>query len=242
MKLKLSIISLGWLGLDVYKNFEQKFDCTGSYFSSKKDVANQFKFDVNSFKNLPSEIKNADLIFFNLPPSSITNLDKLRELVSLINEKRVILISSTSVYEQETLVNESSKILKISNRAKKQAEIEDIVTHELNNLLILRCAGLYSEDRHPGYYLSGKKDISGAKSPVNLVSKKDILDVLDKVLIESEYNLINLVNSNHPTKDDYYNSFCKRMNLDPIEFVSGQETNKTVGTMYPQFKIDSDLP
>lgn len=242
MSQKISIVALGWLGSAVYDHFSEKWDCSGSYYSAKKGREDEYQFDINNHNELPIEILNADIVFINLPPSKIEDIVRFRSFVNQIKGKRVILISSTSVYEQSGHVDESSDILRESSRATKQVNIEDIIKSEVENHLILRCAGLYSDDRHPGYYLSGKTNISGADSPVNLVSKEDIIRVLTRVLLKCEQKIINLVNTNHPKKNQYYNEFCKKRNLDKIEFNNEEGTQKIVGTKYPQFIIESQLP
>lgn len=242
MSQKISIISLGWLGLAVYENFQNVFQCFGSYHNTPKDLEHEFYFDVNEFKALPSQIENSDIVFFNVPPSKIIDLNSLRALFECLKDKRVVLISSTSVYEQNELVDESSLILKNSARAIKQVEIEEILIDKVQDSLILRCAGLYSDDRHPGYFLSGKENIAGPSHSVNLVSKKDILTVLEKVMISSKYKIINLVNTHHPTKKEYYNTFCKNNNLAKVKFEDDSSVSKIVSTRYSEFIIDSKLP
>lgn len=242
MSQKISIVALGWLGSAVYDHFLTKLDCTGSYHSKKKDRKGEYQFDINNYSTIPQELLSADIVFINLPPSKIEDLKRFRELVKSIKGKRVILISSTSVYEQSGHVDESSELLRESSRATRQVSLEDIIISEVDNHLILRCAGLYSDDRHPGYYLSGRTDISGANSPVNLVSQVDIISILDRVVLKSDQRILNLVNTNHPKKSEYYNEFCKKRNLDKIEFNNEDVTQKIVGTKYPQFIIESQLP
>jgi hypothetical protein len=239
---KLSIVALGWLGSTVYDHFSEELDCSGSYHSKIKNYKNEYQFDINNYKELPLELLSADIVLINLPPSKIEDLIGFKQFVSKIKDKRVILISSTSVYEQSGYVDEASDLLRRSSRATRQLHIEDIVISEVTNHMILRCAGLYSKDRHPGYYLSGKTNISGANNSINLVSKEDIISILDTVLLESEQKIINLVNINHPKKDEYYNEFCRKRDLDRVEFNHERTADKIVGTKYPQFKIESPLP
>ena len=123
---KLSIISLGWLGVEVYKNFSKKFMCTGSYNHSSKQIQNEYYFDINK-GDYPLEVDEADIIFFNIPPSKIENLKNVQLFFEKIKSKRVVLISSTSVYEQEGISTEATLIQAKGARAQKQFEIENLL-------------------------------------------------------------------------------------------------------------------
>jgi len=238
---KLSIISLGWLGAEVYKKFSKKFLCSGSYNSSSKQIENEYFFDINK-RDYPLEVDEADIIFFNIPPSKIENLKSLGLFFERIKSKRVILISSTSVYEQEGINTEATPIRAKGARAQKQFEIESLLQEYVKDFLIIRCGGLYGKERHPGYFLSGRKDISGGLDPINLVGIDDLISLFDKVLDSSSEKIINAVNTNHPRKSDYYKSFCIDQSLEVPSFKMELSSNKIIETQFKDYKIASQLP
>ncbi len=243
VKRKLSIISLGWMGTKVYSHFENMYICSGSFNSKSKGVIDEFFFDINNFDKLPESLKLADIVFFNIPPSRVIDLKSLNNLFEKLLGKRVILVSSTSVYEGSGTFDEGSQLNPISDRAKKQIDIENALKSIHDDYLILRCAGLYGEDRHPGYFLSGKENVSGQYLKINLIGINDILKIMENVLDKSEVKLLNLVNSNHPIKKEYYNNFCKRFQLKKISFNDDLNvSSKVIETKYDQFKINSKLP
>ena len=237
---KLSIISLGWLGSEVYKNFCDKFLCSGSYNHSPKEIENEYFFDINQ-EQIPCEVLKADIIFFNIPPSKIENMESLKLFFQKIRLKRIVLISSTSVYEQEGVNTESTQLFPEGTRAQKQFQIENLLRDNAQDYLIIRCAGLYGKQRHPGYYLSGKQDKPGGLDPINLVGLKDLINLFNKVLESSAQKIINAVNTNHPIKSSYYKKFCSQEKLEPPSFKMELSSN-IVETQFIDYKINSNLP
>jgi nucleoside-diphosphate-sugar epimerase len=237
------IISLGWLGQALYKklNSDNK-KVVGSYNKVSKNLSNEFQYDFSD-SELPEEILNVDNIIFNLTPTVIGSIDKFKDFCNKIHNKKLVFISSTSVYSQSGEINEKVKPEPKTKNGLLLKECEDYIKSQFKNYLIIRPGGLYDDNRHPAKSLSGKEGLKNGRQAVNLISKNDLVQIITKA-IEVENNIIiNAVNINHPDKNEYYNSYCKKNNLSAISYLEENDTSRRIiKTMYDDYMVDSDLP
>lgn len=238
MKRTIGVIGSGKLGQILLKKLDdQKYDCYGTRTSESR---NHVKFDINkdSFKTLPS----TDIFVICIPPSKY-NADKVIDFITGAHPSSVVFVSSTSVYGKSIgVVDENSQRSPITESAKKLVKIEDIILSTKTGIVV-RPAGLYSEGSHPGIYLSGRTDVDNPKAPVNLISRAEVADAIIELIQQSSIRSLNIVNTHHPIKEEYYSSYCKRYGLDAPHFKTGQEHDyKIVKTIYKDFQCRSALP
>ena len=238
----MAIVSLGWLGLELYHTLSHhEYNITGSYFNQKKNIKNEFHFDINS-NQIPTEILAADIIVLCIPPSTIDNEKNLFNFLTSVVTKQLIFISSTSVYGNQGQVDETTTPIPESQNGKKLVRWESFISENFKHYQIIRSAGQYGGNRHPGYYLSGKKDIQGESNPINLISREDLADIFSKAINLKDSMVINAVNTHHPLKKEFYTSFCEVNNQPLPHFKDDKETKyKIVKTIHPNFIIDSPL-
>lgn len=240
---KVSIISLGWLGQELYKNLEkQGYKVFGTYHNSPKGFSNELQYDFNN-DDIPPEVLNSDFIVFNLPPSKITNIERLDFFIKRLSNQKLIFISSTSVYGSQGNVDESTPPKPETKNGIFLFESEELIKKCMKSYFIIRSAGQIGGDRHPGRFLSGRKNLDGGKSLVNLVSRIDLIEIINKVILKNENIIVNAVNSSHPTKKDYYTKYCEDNKL-PIPHYhdadQGSE-NKVISTRYNEFFVSTKL-
>jgi nucleoside-diphosphate-sugar epimerase len=100
------------------------------------------------------------------------------------------------------------------------------------NTTILRLAGLVGGDRKAGRFLAGKKDLSNAKAPVNLIHRDDCIQIISQILQQNKWGLtLNAAADEHPEKANFYKAQTEKLGLEPPTF---QEQNK------PSYKIVSN--
>ncbi len=232
----IAIIGAGKLGKLIANELEQRHE----YYSTNTTGHDGYKkFDINSdsFTTLPL----ASTYIINIPPSKI-NFDSFIKNVKSIKHAKIIFISSTSVYgDFEGIVDELTKPNPKSQSANKLVRIENILLTQKESLII-RPAGLYDKDSHPGFHLSGKDNIKNYNHPVNLISREDVASAIVR-LLNTEIQLINLVNVNHPKKQSYYTEFCRSRGLDTPRFsLTTNGRGKEVKTKYVDFQFNSPLP
>jgi nucleoside-diphosphate-sugar epimerase len=239
---KVTIISLGWLGLALYQRLETLgYEASGSYNTFTKNVKNEFKFDIN--KDTQNKyIIESDVIIINLPPSKIENNENFLNIIREYANKKIVFISSTSVYGMQGDVDENTLPTPETSNGSRLLAWEKFIQEHVSNFQIIRSAGQFGAGRHPANFLSGKENISGGNKCVNMISQEDLLEIITKSLKSERSQVINATNTSHPTKKEYYTQCCKAMGLPVPSFVD-DETNdyKKINTIYKEYDINSTL-
>jgi nucleoside-diphosphate-sugar epimerase len=202
--MKISIIGLGWFGSPLALELKADgHEVSGSSTSEEKINAFLQK-DVYAFRlkypEMPKAI-DADILILNIPPFP----EELEWFKSweISPETWVIFISSTSV---ESKTNETLS---------SQEEWVKTLPH----WTILRFGGLFGGERHPGKYLSGKKNLPGRLWPVNMLHLNDAIGFTKKIIeLKTKSKIFTVLSSDHPTREEFYTSFCMKNNLPLPEF------------------------
>lgn len=233
---QISIIGCGWLGFPlaqtlVKKGFKIKGTTTSKNNLEKLDNAKIEAFYLNiSSKEIFGEIKeslsNSDVLVLNIPPGLRKNpkanyFGQIKNLIPFIEAskiKKVLFISSTSVYaDEDSFPNITEKSLPNpdSESGKQLLMTEELLQNNLHfKTTILRFAGLFGNDRHPAKQLSGKSHLQNAKAPVNLIHLTDCIQIIVNIIEQNVFGeTFNASTSPHPSKQSYYTSICKSMNL-----------------------------
>lgn len=232
--LKVGIIGLGWLGNALaehlnYINFIQSVSKKSEAFyeiiatkrssNSNNSFAKIFTWNFDDAE-FPKEF-NPEICIITLTPSAINNVEKFDDLIKSLHKNgvsKIIYTSSTGVYDgMSGVVKESSKIEATSDKQKHLLSIENAVLAHPKNI-VLRLAGLVSDDRHPGKFLAGKKGITGPNQSINLVHRVDVVQILTKLLTKDISGVINVVSDAHTNKKTFYTELAKRLNLELPEF------------------------
>lgn len=240
--MKISVLGCGWLGFPLAQQLlEESFQVKGSTTTeSKISILKQSGIEPylmtlpDSLSNPEiDEFWNAGILFLNIPPSRTSNEsdgsypDLIEKIVQKAEEhaiKWIIFASSTSVYSKYGgVTTEEDAVPGKATRASGEAilKAESILQECPIDSTILRFGGLYGYDRHPVHYLSGKKDLSDATKPVNLIHQSDCIGVVLKVIKLNKRNEIyNVVSDGHPPKKEFYQSAAMHFDL-PLPKFSG---------------------
>ena len=243
----VSIIGCGWLGLPLAKFLLAKgYKINGSTTSENKlQILKQegivpFLVHLNpaiSGNNL-LDFFNTDLLIINIPPGRnnliddyVLKMNNLKEVISEWRVKKVIYISSTSVYpETNNWVNEDTEIDIQSEKALRMFTAEQVfVNNPKLQTTVIRMAGLIGPHRHPGRFFGGKSDIPDGLSPVNLIHLTDCVGLINTIIEQNFWNkTINGVAPSHPTKQDFYNLASKKYNGSEALFLPKAGKHKIV--------------
>jgi len=239
--MKINIISLGRLGLTLYKEFEKLgHNVNGSFCNSSKGVQGEVKYNFQR-DALPKVFISGDLLIFNLTPSAISSIDLLKDFISKINYKKIVFISSTSVYGKQGKVDEDTIPIPETTSGEFLVKCEEVVSKH-DNCTIIRPGGIIYTDSHPVRVLLRKKTIINPVESINLVAINDLVDSILK-LIKYNHKVINVVNSFHPKKREYYNEYCRKNELNLLEFLEVPSIkDKIITSKYSVLKILSKLP
>ena len=266
MKDNICVMGCGWLGLPLAKVLiENGHKVRGTTTSTTKlSILEQatilpFLIELSSegvIGPIDDCLSNCKTLILNIPPGLRKNpesdyVQKMKHLLKHIEVstiEQVVFIGSTSVYDDSEhfpILTESSKT-STASIASKLVAVEALFQNSMHfKTTILRFSGLFSEDRHPATFLSGKTNLKNAKAPVNLIHRNDCIAITLKLLKKNIWNaVLNAATPTHPTKKDYYTSVCNRLNIPIPVFDNTSESqgkiidsSKLVHLLNYEFKV-----
>ncbi len=250
MNKTISILGCGWLGLPLAEFF------ISEEFSVKGSTTNPDKLDLISSKNIKpflieldpliggediNEFFNSEILIINIPPGG--NSDKIlfhkEQVESILDEvkkssiKKIIFISSTSVYGNENReVTEKDELYPETESGKALKNVEKLLFADNSfDKTIIRFGGLIDNDRNPVKYFSGRKNIPGGNIPVNLIHRKDCINIIFKIITQNIWNeIFNACADIHQTKKEFYTEAAVKNNLPEPEFVDEDGDFKIVNS------------
>ncbi len=246
----ISVLGCGWLGFPLAQNLlSEGFTVKGSTTSEKK-LKEIKQAGIEAYLlELPKQIDeeeskkfwSADILFLNIPPGrgNETVEKDYPQLVQKIADKAkkegiewIIFASSTSVYSPLGGITKEGDA-KSGSAARPSGEAvlkaEDILSKSGLDTTIIRFGGLYGYGRHPVKYLAGKKNLSDAAKPVNLIHQTDCLNIVLEIIRQDKKNEIyNAVSDGHPPRKEFYKSAANHFNLPEPEFNSEKKENYRV--------------
>lgn len=249
---QISLLGCGWLGFPLAKSLLSKnYSINGSTTSfSKLEVMksvgispyllslneNEIQGDVSRF------LLNSEILIIAIPPKlrGISNenfVSKIKTLLPSIEQstiKKVIFISSTSVYaDDNTVVTENTIPNPETESGLQLLNAEKLLQNStFFQTTILRFGGLIGEDRHPIRFLAGKTNLENPEAQINLIHQEDCIAIIEKIIEQDCWGEdFNAVTPFHPSRKKYYTEKAKEFNLAFPQFnESLTSTGKTVSS------------
>jgi nucleoside-diphosphate-sugar epimerase len=235
----IGIIGCGWLGLPLAISLiSNGYKIHGSTTSEEK-VETLKKEGIIPFLIALSEnniegsiadfLKGIEILVINVPPklrgpskeNYVKKMQLLHTEMKRANVKKVIFISSTSVYgDIEGEVTEETVPIPSTASGKQLLSSEYIFSADSSlKTTIIRFGGLIGPNRHPITILSGKQGLSNGNSPINLIHLNDCIQIIEDVISHSWWNqLFNGVYPDHPTKQHYYTLIAAKKGLQAPDY------------------------
>ncbi|MCG2419944.1 NAD(P)H-binding protein [Aequorivita sp. F47161] len=239
MSKTIAITGLGWLGQPLaYRLSALNYTVKGSVSTIQKATMlqqngfNAFPVEISE-KGIEGEIQallnNTDSYIIMIPPGLRKNtgadyvlkMTHLLEAVKASAVKKVILVSSTSVYDDaQGKVTEKNDPQPQTIAGKQLRQVEELfLNSDEIKTTVIRFGGLIGGSRQPAKYLAGRKDLANGNAPVNLIHRDDCINILVEILKRDAFGKVfNAVYPNHPTKADYYIEKAKELGLVPPAF------------------------
>ncbi len=244
---RISILGSGWLGLPLAVTLDQLgYQIKAS--SRNKARLDQVEgagiaahyFDI---ENTDSDLGflQTDILIINITSKNVAAFQYLIKLIEKSSIKQVLFISSTSVYqdssniEQPAISEDDSPALKpcdllsIENLFRQNSHFESS---------IIRFSGLIGYQRHPGRFflrttddgLSTCKPIKNPKALVNMIHRDDCLGIIEAVINTNCWGeVFNACSSHHPTRREFYNAALYNLAAMKPSFVEDSiATGKTI--------------
>ena len=256
---KISILGCGWLGLPLAKALVSKeFSVNGSTTSEDKLALlknagiEPFLIALSENKttgNLTDFLENSEILIIDVPPklrgSETENfVSKIRNVIPFIEKsavRKVLFISSTSVYNDEDPFVTEETILKPDTEGGKQLLVTErlLLSNRIFKTTILRFGGLIGEDRHPIKFLAGRENLDNPDAPINLIHQQDCVGIILKIIENNVWNeTFNAVAPSHPTRELYYTKKALELDLALPKF---DHKNPSIGKTILSTKIETVL-
>lgn len=221
---RISICGCGWLGLPLGKYLVEKgFSVKGSTTRKEKfDVLREAgiqPFDISLDPGFsgddPAVFLQSDIFVINLPPKRRPDIvyyhqqqmASLRDAVKASPVRRVVFISSTSVYPSlNREVKEEDAGNPESASGKALLEVEKMLLEEPSfRTTVLRFCGLMGYDRNPVKFLGRMATLSNANQPANLIHRDDCIEIIYEVIRQGAWGeIFNACSPGHPLRKEYY--------------------------------------
>lgn len=253
---KIAILGCGWLGFPLAHQLVQSgFLVNGSTTSPAKIpvlsasgiaaflLELQMQAPLGDWEGFLAEV---ELLVVAVPPqlrksTSENWVDKMQLLLERVRQsncKKVLLISSTSVYPDHNQVAVESDELGATSQLVAGENL--FLQADFCQTTVVRFGGLIGEDRHPVRFLAGRTQLENPVAPINLIHQADCLAILKKIIAAPfQKQVYNAVAPHHPTRVEYYTQKAREFQLPLPEFdyskpsvgktVSSEKLQKTLG-------------
>ncbi len=250
IKKTIAILGCGWLGLPLAKHLvNQGYQVKGSTTTSDKTETikacgiQPFLIrlgDADPDSKL-EEFLNVELLIINIPPGRstgsadnyVSSLKQLKPRIAGSPVKKIIFISSTSVYaENNSIQTEESNACANSASGLRMQQSEGVFQHLTDKkYTVIRMAGLIGPNRHPGRFFAGKKDLPEGLVPVNLIHLSDCIGIIDHVIKKELWNeTFNAAAPDHPEKMKFYNLASQKLYGQSADFIAEKGNFKIVSS------------
>lgn len=252
---KIAVLGCGWLGFPLAKALlKNGYVVNGSTTSSEKikvlETVGINAFQINISENeivgdIAKFLDNVEILVIDIPPKlrGISSSDKkefvkkIENLIPFIEKcavKKVLFISSTSVYKDENKEVSETTIPQPETEAGIQLLQTELLLQKNNffKTTVLRFGGLVGENRHPIHFLAGRKGLENPEAPINLIHQEDCMAIILKIIKSEVWNeTLNAVAPFHPSRFDYYTQKAVDLNLPLPEFDFGKVSiGKTISS------------
>ena len=215
MKNRISILGCGWLGNALaVQLIQQGYDVKGSTSSERKmdEIQSQgiesYMIDIGNHDIDLTDFLSADILIIAITSKEIVDYKNLILKVEKSQLRKVIFISSTSVYPNANgIITEKSP-----HNSSILTEIEGLLT--INSHLdttIVRFGGLFGYDRKPSNFIKPNNKIEKPEGYINFIHRDDCISIIEKIIAKGIWNTtLNACADSHPKRRDFYEKEYKK--------------------------------
>jgi len=209
LKQRISILGCGWLGMALAMELIKKgYSIKGSLTSNDKfdKLKSQgiipFVIDLNKRNYDISGFLSSDILIISIPSKKVKDFKNLISQIEKYEVKRVLFISSTSVYHNTNqIVTEETPI-----KESPLSEIEFLFKSNTRfKSTVIRFGGLFGYNRKPGNFIKIGKKIENPEGYVNLIHRDDCIRIVEQVIKKDVWNeTLNACADTHPKRRAFY--------------------------------------
>ncbi|MGS3142314.1 NAD-dependent epimerase/dehydratase family protein [Aeromonas sanarellii] len=221
------IVGAGWLGLPLAQALQRSGQRVAVTVSSAEKAGRLRGEGIAAWplllapemETLPFRCR--DLVIC-VPPSKTedypASVARLCRLALMAGVQRVLFISATSVWAPGQGEDETPAPAHERGMRMRAAELA-VLDAGFACAMVLRPAGLYGPDRHPGRFLAGKT-LAGGGQAVNLVHLDDVVAACQLMLAQGlDGEAYNLSAPVHPRREQLYPFASRLLGLVPPQFI-----------------------
>jgi nucleoside-diphosphate-sugar epimerase len=228
----VSILGCGWLGKPFAATLVKEGYIVYGSTTQEARVSELAAFGIKPFVitfNPTATGDNLDVFFqcdilvISIPPRTRTAppeayLSQLEQAVQCAKRGRVehiLYISSTAVYPDVNRIVTEEDADHQSHLAKAEA-----IVQSFGSTTVVRFGGLVGPARHPGRFLSGKKDLAGKNTPVNIIHQHDCIGIMKCIIGQQVWDeVFNACADEHPSRETFYTQASLALSLEPPQFL-----------------------
>ena len=248
----VSVLGCGWLGKPLAISLLKKdFSIKGSTTSLEKLKTLQdleiepFLVDISSDKNFTNFL-SSDILIVAITSKEVDAFKKLMQQIESSTIKKVIFISSTSVYPNlNQVMNEDNETLDTP-----LFQIEELFRNNQKfETTIIRFAGLFGNNRNPGNWFKNGRRIPNPEGFVNMIHQDDCIAIIEEIIKQNYWNTtFNACSNHHPTRREFYTNAKLKLGLETPDFKENEtlqykiiNSDKVQEKLNYQFKHDNLL-
>ncbi len=214
----ISILGCGWLGYPLALRLITKgWHVKGSTTTEPKRTGlkehniDPYLVHLSGDLSANAPFFESNVLLINVPPALkkqsaeayLTNMQALLKQVQASPLKRVIFISSTSVYPDTN--SEIVDTWNVDFQSPLYQSEQFFAQSTTFKTTIIRFAGLIGPGRNPSRFFSGKTNIPNGQAPVNLIHLDDCIGIIQAVLNNHRfYGTYHAAAPTHPSRSEFY--------------------------------------
>ncbi|WP_160713180.1 SDR family NAD(P)-dependent oxidoreductase [Chitinophaga solisilvae] len=258
-RIKISILSCGWLGKPLALYLQGKGYSVKGARTSPEGVEALQQEGIDAYRvrldetgiEAPESFWDADILIFNVPPrkergagAHVTEMQLLRNKLENTGIRRVLFVSSTSVYaEVNDLVTEANMVIPETPNGQALREVESLLlASPVFRTTVLRFGGLIGYDRIPTEEAL-KTGRRANDVPMNVIHRDDCIGVIHRVIEKDVWGeIFNACASGHPIRYNYYRAAAAALGLEmpkklqpkemPYKIVSSGKLKQRLGYQF----------
>lgn len=250
MNKTVSILGCGWLGLPlaeflITKGYSVKGSTTSpgklNTLTSRKIKSFLIELNPDIHGDNIQDFFRSEILVINIPPGGgehkmtyhKNQIESVLDEVKNSTVNRIIFISSTSVYGNENReITEKDELHPEKESGKALKIVEEMLFADTSfDKTIIRFAGLIDDDRNPVKFFAGRNNIPGGNIPVNLIHRKDCINIIYQILTHNVWDeIFNACSDLHPAKREFYTAAARKFNMPEPEFIDTTDGYKIVNS------------
>ena len=235
---KFSILGCGWLGLPLAQHLIQKKHLVKGSTTSPEKLAflekngitpSIIKIENNKTNSNLTDFLTSDILVIDVPfGKQKENFKAYKQLAFAVENssiKKIIFISSTSVYSDTNSEVTESATFEINPAKKVLVDLENLfLNHPGFETTILRFSGLIGGTRNPGNFFKEGRIVQNGLAPINLIHLEDCIEIIRRVA-EGSFGgeIFNASADTHPTRKEFYTAATLLQNKTPATFIENIE-------------------